>query len=378
MVGKAYPTVSIREEGMRDGLQIEDKDISSADKIRLLDLLSETGLKEIVIGSFVSPKYTPQMRNTEEVASGFTPKPGVRYTALIPNERGRERAAPFKNKLSVANEGTPSLGVHMCDVFTKRNWNRSQAQEIAAWPARIEDAKARGVAEASLSAAAPWGSNFTGPVPLETLMDMLARQHALWDEAGIPVTTCGFADPMSWNMPHLVENTIRAIKQRWPHIIKWRLHIHDGRGMAVASIYAALRVLGSEEHLHVDTAIGGIGGCPYCGNGRATGMAPTEDVVHMLDDMGIETGIDMTRLIEAVWVLEEILGRRAMGHVSKAGPRPRGKALYDPNMPFVETFEHATHFLRGPEVYSDAIVPWTSPIESDQLKEVAGIQRSVS
>lgn len=369
---RKYATVEITEEGMREGMQIEDKDIPSEAKVRLLDALSDTGLKRIDMGSFVSPRYTPQMRNIEEVARGFTPRPGVRYTALIPNDRGRERAREFSDKLGMGGSEGPraALNCHMCDVFTRRNWNRTQAEEIARWPATVEMAKQREVREAGIGVNAAWGSNFVGPFSHEQRMEMLTRQHSLWDEAGIKVTSCSLGDPMSWCMPHVVEEQILAIKEKWPEISRWSLHLHNGRGMALPSIYAALRVLRSDEYLHIDTTIGGIGGCPYCGNGRATGMAPTEDVVNMLHEMGIETGVDLKKLIEAVWLLEEILGRTTLGHVSKAGWLPRGRDLYDINMPFVETFNEAKHFIKGPSVYAGGVNPWDKPIESDQRAAV--------
>lgn len=379
MTGR-YPKVFIREEVMRDGLQIEDVSISVDDRVRLLDLLSEAGLKDIVIGSFVSPKYTPQMACTDEVAAQFTPKPGVRYTALIPNEKGRERAAPFANKLTLQRQANMALtGVHMCDVFPRRNWNRSQADEIARWPEAVEKAKAAGLSEATISAHAGWGSNFTGPVALEDLMAMLARQHELWTGNGFTVTGCRLGDPMGWVMPHQVEDTLVAIRERWPEIRDWGLHVHNTRGVALTAIYAALRVLNGDDILRIDTALGGIGGCPYCGNGRATGMAPTEDVVNMLEEMGIETGIDLDTLIEASWLLEEMLGRKLVAQVSKAGPRPRGHDLYDPQMPFIETFEQARHFRLGPTVYAGGISPWRQPISSPQLDDInAALNKSRS
>ena len=126
-----------------------------------------------------------------------------------------------------------------------------------------------------------------------------------------------------------------------------------------------MRVLEPEDTLELDGTIGGIGGCPYCGNGRATGMAPTEDLLHMMDDMGIDTGINMDKLIDCVWMLEEVLGRTTYGHVSKAGPRPQKlEELYDPNAPFIETMEQAKHFKLGPEVYADSFAPYTEPITS--------------
>jgi hydroxymethylglutaryl-CoA lyase len=122
--------------------------------------------------------------------------------------------------------------------------------------------------------------------------------------------------------------------------------------------------------MSIDTTIGGIGGCPYCGNGRATGMAPTEDVVVMLEAMGIDTGVDIKKLVECVWTLEEILARPTMGHVSKAGWLPEGRELYDPDMPFVETHEQARHFISGPAVYEGAMSPWGEPIVSAQRAEI--------
>jgi hydroxymethylglutaryl-CoA lyase len=131
----------------------------------------------------------------------------------------------------------------------------------------------------------------------------------------------------------------------------------------MAQIYAALEVLDDRHDMQIDTACGGIGGCPYCGNGRATGMAPTEDVVVMLEEMGIPTGVDIKELVSFVWKLEEVLGRQLMGQVSKAGWLPRNAdELYDPNLPFVETFEQAKHFMLGKEVTEGGLYPWRESI----------------
>jgi hydroxymethylglutaryl-CoA lyase len=127
----------LHEEGMRDGLQIESADIPVAAKIRLLNALSETGLKEINIGSFVSPKYTPQMAGVDELVTGFTPKPGVRYTYTALNDKGIERAKAYTPPLSPRAHEL-STRVDMCDVFAQRNTNRTQAQQIATWPKQIE------------------------------------------------------------------------------------------------------------------------------------------------------------------------------------------------------------------------------------------------
>ncbi|MBI4339052.1 MAG: hypothetical protein HY680_03770 [Chloroflexi bacterium] len=137
MPGK-YPTVTYTEEGMREGMQIEDSNIAVDDKIRLLDALGETGIKRIVVGSFVSPRYTPQMARMDELMSKFKAKPGIIYTFTALNERGVERAREYSPPLTVErDEARPALSCHMCDVFVKRNTNRSQMDEMSAWPKTI-------------------------------------------------------------------------------------------------------------------------------------------------------------------------------------------------------------------------------------------------
>ena len=164
---------------------------------------------------------------------------------------------------------------------------------------------------------------------------------------------------------------MRACKSRmltFPAITHFKLHFHNARGMAMASTYAALCNLAPTDTVYVDGSIGGIGGGPYCGNGRATGMVVTEGLMHMLERMGIETGVDLDRVIDCVWMLEEMLGRPTMGHVSKAGPCPvNPKDWYDPNMPLVETFEQARHFRLGPEAYGAGHRPWKEPIPTPHV-----------
>jgi hydroxymethylglutaryl-CoA lyase len=361
-----YPTIMHTEEGMRDGLQIENADIPVADKIRLLDALSDTGLKEIAVGSFVSPKWTPQMACIDELVQGFHPKPGVRYTYTALNDLGLERANAYTPPLS-PKATQFNTKVDLCDVFAQRNNNRTQAQQIQAWSKVIRHAVSQGVTEGGISLASnAWGSNWTGEFSLDQRMGMLDRMHQLWSQAGIPVTRIDFSDAMSWNMPHQVEEQLTRIKERWPLIKDFNLHMHNGRGTALASVYAALRVLDGGDILRLQTAIGGMAGCPYCGNGRAAMMIATEDLMHMLEEMGIHTGVDIYRLIEVVWMAEEIVGHSLYGFVSKAGPRPRYDKLYPMDMPRIETLEQAKHFILGPSAYEGAASPWREPIKSFQ------------
>jgi hydroxymethylglutaryl-CoA lyase len=365
-----YPKILHTEEGMRDGLQIENADISADDKIRLLDALSETGLKEIAVGSFASPKWTPQMASIDDVIRGFHPKPGVRYTYSAFNERGMERARSFTPPLS-GRIREFNLSVTMCDVFAQRNVNRTQAQEIARWPQQIEKARERGMTECGIHLSAAFGSNWVGEFSHEQRMQMIDRMYTLWTGAGMTVKRIGFSDAMSWCMPHAVERQIAAVKERWPSIDDFSLHLHNGRGVALASFYAALRLLEPTDTLRVDSSIGGMGGCPYCGNGRAATMIATEDLMHMLEGMGIDTGVDLYKLIEVVWLAEEIVGHPLYGFVSKCGPRPSGDRLYAMDMPRVETLDQAKHFILGPRAYAGAPSPWREPIKSWQRSQVA-------
>lgn len=358
-----YPKVEIIEESMREGMQIESAKISVDDKVRLLDALSKTGLKTIVAGSFVSPKWTPQMAEIDEVIRRFTPEPGVTYTGLALNDKGRERMAGYQPKVSPP-VGPPRTLVHLCDVFVRRNTNRSQQDEIDALPTVIKRAVDAGATEAGISVNAAWGSNWLGKFSQEERMEQFEHQHKLWTEAGVAVTKAWLGDPMAWNTPEAMSAQIRALRERWPDITTYHLHLHNARGSAPISAYAALQELDERHTLIVDTAIGGMGGCPYCGHGRYTRMVPTEDLVDLCNELGIDTGVDLDALIEVVHMAEEIVGHDLWGHVSKAGPRPRGDRLFAMDMPFIETFEEAQHFRKGPEVYADAPSPWREPISS--------------
>ena len=359
------PRVHLTEECMREGMQIESLAISVDDKVRLLDALSDTGLEHIVVGSFVSPRYTPQMADIDELLRRFTPRPGVRYSALSLNERGRERAAAWTPPLSDSGEPPYTL-VHLCDTFTRRNTNRSQADEIAGWEQTVADAVDAEATRAGLGANAVFGSNFEGRFELERTFELLERQRVLWAKSGVPVDTVWLGDPMGWCMPDRTAELIAGVRAAHPEITHFYLHLHDARGLALASSYAAIAALDAGIDLYLDSTVGGIGGCPYCGSGRATGLAPTEDLVNMLEEMGIPTGVDLRRLIEAVWLLEEILGRPSAGHVSKAGPMPRGSALYDANLPVVESFEEARHFGLGDGVLDPDKRPWREPIPNPE------------
>jgi len=358
-----WPTVIYNEEVMREGFGIEDVGISLEAKVEFLDALSETGLKRITVGAFVSPRFVPQMACFEELLQKFHPKEGVTYLPFIHNQKAKLQAEQYSPPLTIEEE-LCTLFIDICDIHQRRNVNRSIEQIMGIWPEMIQDAKSRGIRTARVGIASAWGSNFMGKFPQSYRLSILERQIELMKSAGFEVVEIGLHDSQSWCLPHEMEEDLGEIKRRWPDVKHFHIHIHDARGMALPSIYAALRTLDASDTVLIEGTLGGIGGGQYSGNGRASGMAATEDVLHMLEGMGIKTGVDLDKLIECVWMLEKIIGRPAFGHVSKAGPRPATpSALYDANMPAVESIEAVKHFKLGPGAYEkEGYSPWKKPI----------------
>lgn len=316
--------VHIYEQGPREGFQIESALIKTEDKVRFIDALSETGVQKIQITSFVSPKWVPQMADADEVCERFTPKPGVKYTALTLNEKGRERMQKWAHKLTIEDEAR-SL-VWATDEFSLRNNNRTR-QELLSWiPERAQKAKEEGATKATIGAGAAFGCNFHGEVPLEDLLWVLEQQYIIWTEAGLPVKGLSLADTMGWAMPWQIKRTLGAIREKWPEITEISLHLHDTRGMGIANFMAGLEMGVS----HFDACCGGLGGCPYSGNGQAAGNVCTEDMVFLCQEMGIETGIDLDKMIECAKIAEKIVGHVLPGHLYKALGLPRkGTKLYE-------------------------------------------------
>ena len=344
--------VNIFDDTMREGLQIESPDIPVSEKLRLLDAISEMGAKTVTIGSFAHPKWTPSMACIDEIADQFEPKPGITYTAAVFNKRGFDRADGYFPKINVREK---KFGTHveLCDTFARRNYNRTQAEQIAALENTVQSAADAGAEYGSVALGNPFGSNFEGSFSLETRMNLLDLMVSKWHEVGIPVQRVSFLDAMGWNMPHTVKETLTEVKDKYPEVETYHMHLHNTRGVTIASYYEAL-LLGATEF---DTSLGGMGGCPYCGNGRSAGHVPTEDFVHMCHQMGIETGYDLDKVIEAAIIAEEVVGHSLWGHVSKSGPLPANQ-YYPGDMPFVETLEEASHFRKGSSVYEGQISPW--------------------
>jgi hydroxymethylglutaryl-CoA lyase len=351
-----YPQVLITDETLRDGLQIEREGVSLEQKLSLLNALVDAGVKRMVVGAFVNPKWSPQMADTLELVKRLVPKAGVDFFSLALNERGREERLKHSPPLSI--EALPATHLHMCDVFIRRNTNKSLEDQELFWRLPVERAAKKDVKESAVGLSAGFGSNWSGKFTHEARMHELQRQVDAWSAIGAKVTRIDMADPMAWNTPVEVAKDIAFIKQHWPSINIFHLHLHNARGLALLSLYEALKLLEPSDTLIADTALGGIGGCPYCGNGQATGMVATEDLCHLLENLGIDTGMNLNKLIDASALLSSILGRPLHSQVAFNGGLPSKDQLYDIDMPVVYTFQEAQHFRLGASVYEGNARPW--------------------
>jgi hydroxymethylglutaryl-CoA lyase len=290
--------VTIHEVCPRDGFQPEKVWIPTTTKIEIIDALSKTGVTEIQATSLVHPRSIPQLRDAEEVLAGMTNQPGVRYDALVPNLRGAQRAAT--TAVDVWH-----LMLSASESHNRENGNRAIAETLAGFPAVIELAGQHG-AEVHGGLAVAFGCPYEGEVPLEQLMWVIGEYVALGIEHVSLGDTTGMANPAQ------IHETMMRLQEHFPEV-GWTLHLHDTRGMALANVVAGLQA-GID---HYDSAAGGLGGCPYAPG--ATGNVATEDLVHMLHLMGIETGVDLDAVIAIARRLEEVVGHPLESRILKAG-----------------------------------------------------------
>jgi len=303
-------SVVLNEEGPREGFQIEPGSIPTARKIELLEPLAETGLKHIQVTSFVNPKRVPGMADAEKVIEGFKPKPGVTYTALWLNEKGLERAKAWQPKITLEGK----ISIYASDKFSRKNNNRSTEQEFEYSARVLDNYLANGIPVHRGSIASAFGCNYGGDIPISTIMDILKRIFAMADEHGVELTELSFADTMAWATPGHIKRLIGAVREKYP-TQSLNLHLHDTRGMGVANAYAGLEM----GVASFDSCVAGLGGCPFAGHKGAAGNVCTEDLVFMCNEMGIETGVDLDRIIECAQLAEEIVGHPLPGSVKMGG-----------------------------------------------------------
>jgi hydroxymethylglutaryl-CoA lyase len=289
--------VKIVEVGPRDGLQNEKEAVSAAAKIELVDRLSRAGFSNIEAASFVSPKWVPQMATSAEVMAGIARRPGTIYSALTPNMQGFEAALAARAD-EVVIFGSAS------EAFSQKNINCSIAESIARFEPVARAAKQRGLRlRGSISCS--FGCPYQGEVPLEAVADVVTRMRDLGcDEIDI-ADTIGVSTPRKTQA--VMETAARAFA-----LERISGHFHDTYGQALANIYASMEVGVAIFH----SSVSGLGGCPYAKG--ATGNVATEDVLYMMNGLGIETGIDLDQVVDAGAFISQQLGRKGASRAGNA------------------------------------------------------------
>ncbi|WP_140626061.1 hydroxymethylglutaryl-CoA lyase [Methylibium rhizosphaerae] len=289
--------VTIVDVGPRDGLQNEKQPVDTVHKIELVHRLQAAGLREIEATSFVSPKWVPQMADNAAVMAGIERKPGVRYSVLTPNMKGFEAAAAARPD-EIVVFGAAS------EAFSQRNINCSIAESIERFAPVVEAARAAGIkVRGAISCSV--GCPYEGDVHPDRV-ELVAR---LMKEIG--VQHVGVADTIGVGTPRRVQAAMERALRHYP-LPEVSGHFHDTYGQAVGNVYACLEM----GVATFDASVAGLGGCPYAKG--ATGNVATEDVVFLMQGLGIETGIDLDKLVDAGRFISDVLGRKPVSRVANA------------------------------------------------------------
>jgi len=289
--------VTLVEVGPRDGLQNEKQPVDAAVKIELVHRLQAAGLREIEVTSFVSPKWVPQMADNAEVLAGMQRQAGVRYSVLTPNLKGLEAALASKPD-EIVVFGAAS------EAFSQRNINCSIEESIERFRPVVAAAHAHSI-KVRCAVSVALGCPYQG----EVTADEVERVVRLMKDIG--VDHCGIADTIGVGTPKRVQAAMARALKHFP-IDEVSGHFHDTYGQALANIYACL-----EMGLHTfDASVAGLGGCPYAKG--ATGNVGTEDVLFMLNGLGIETGVDIDQLVDAAGWVSGVLGRKPVSRTGNA------------------------------------------------------------
>src|SRR5437773_5082492 len=302
MAMKLPDRVTICEVGPRDGFQIEPEFIPTEQKVEVVDLLAASGLESIEVTSFVHPKVVPQTRDAEQVMAKIRRRPSTRYAALVPNDKGAVRAVD-------AGVDAIHTVVSASESHNLANVNMTIAESIEKLRAVMQVAE-RARVPVACGISTSFGCPFEGDVPLARLESVVRRLV----DIGAPAV--GLADTTGMANPRQVGRVVEHLMARFPGI-ELTLHTHDTRAMAIPNILAAMAC----GVTHFDSSIGGLGGCPFAPG--ASGNVCSEDLVHCLGAMGVETGIDLDRLIAVSRRVQEIVGRTLPGQIVKAGKSTR-------------------------------------------------------
>lgn len=290
-------SVRMVEVGPRDGLQNEKQIVPTAVKIGLVDRLTDAGLTAIEAGSFVSPKWVPQMADTPDVFAGIRRKEGVRYVALTPNAKGLEGAL-------AARADEVAVFAAASESFSRKNINCSIAESLDRFVPVLEQAKARGVPVRGYVSCV-LGCPYEGEIAPAAVAEVAGR---LLDMGCYEVS---LGDTIGTGTPAKAQAMIAAVAERVP-MDRIAVHFHDTYGQALANILAALEM----GVAVVDSSVAGLGGCPYAKG--ASGNVASEDVLYMLNGLGIETGVDLDRLVAAGAYISDAIGRPTASKVARA------------------------------------------------------------
>lgn len=298
-------SVRIREVGPRDGFQNEPEVIATADKIRLINMLAATGLERIEVTSFVRPDVIPQLSDAIEVLQGVDRPDGVSYSVLIPNRKGLENALALRDRFDETN-----FFLSASETHNKKNVNRTVEESISGLEETIPVAVEAGLrCEGVISTS--FGCPYEGDVPVENVLAIALRL------ARAGCVEVGFGDTTGMANPVQVRRFFAEVRERFAAEglgeVELTAHFHDTRGQGLANVLAAL----DEGIDSFESSFGELGGCPVPAG--ATGNIASEDLISMLQEMGIETGVDLQRLIDASGEAQKVLGRPLGSHVLKAG-----------------------------------------------------------
>ena len=308
--------VTICEVGTRDGFQIEPDFIATEQKVEVVNLLSEAGVPRIEVTSFVHPKAVPQLRDAEAVMALIRRRPGTRYAALVPNEKGAVRAVDAGvDALHTVVSASESHNLANVNMTVAESLDKLRAVMLVAERAKVH---------VGCGISTSFGCPFEGDVPLSRLETIVRHLTDMGARA------VGLADTTGMANPRQVTRVLEHLMERFPSV-QWTLHTHDTRAMAIPNILAAMAC----GVTNFDASVGGLGGCPFAPG--ASGNVCTEDLVHCLHAMDVETGIDLDRLLDVSRRVQEIVGRPLPGQIVKAGtftrryPAPDGVSARVPS-----------------------------------------------
>lgn len=304
--------VHIHEEGPREGFQIEQGPIVTADKVRFIEALAGTGVAEVQCVSFVDPKRVPQMADAEEVAHAIKRREGVRYTGLWLNLRGMQRAR--KTPLDIGGQ----VGLSASESFSVRNNGKDTEGLLAAHRQTLDYLVENDIPLVSGIVTTAFGCNLEGAIPVQRVVQQAERLLAVVGEYGMKLPVLRLADTVGWANPKAIAAVVGAVRERWPEQ-RIGLHLHDTRGTAMANALMGLQ-MGVDTF---DSACGGLGGCPFAGHAGAAGNICTEDLAFLCEEMGIATGIDLEALVECARLAESIVGHPLPGKLMRGGTLAR-------------------------------------------------------